>query len=450
MEEKKKEKKKSSTHGKVDLSPMKAVMPTHYHPHHRSQVQEYDSMKFLSLRKWISIYKDLSKTFSVPSYSHKFHTFNCCLFNIDLMQAQAQAQAHPIISNSKSSLYSYSRPNEIQNILSSLDPANLTDEEYEEYFSGLYYTGEEGGEEPLPPLKFQDDSALSVQKIPPNASYAFVSRCGLKTISLTHIDYLDANLDRITSAESRIVHSDLVHPSFPWQGLEDVRIFHHDGQWYYVGCGWNESIKKIGVCIDRVSLLDPKTSFLTTRFIRPTFLPKQRSQKNWVFFFHPQLNKVCLVYEWYPMQIGEVDYNKNELNIIQINSHVPKLFKEFRGSSCGVAYGFNTWFVVHIHRQGVNLRNKYIHFLVVFDSLMKVIGISRPFTFENYSIEFCLGLQISHDTENPHFLFSYSTDDKTSKIAGMSVEKTVNLLMKPVKTVDDMNAWKSTLMAKRV
>jgi hypothetical protein len=85
-----------------------------------------------------------------------------------------------------------------------------------------------------------------------------------------------------------------------------------------------------------------------------------------------------------------------------------------RGSTNGVLYKNEWWFVTHavIHRPG-QLR-KYLHQLVVLDrSMSAIVRHSLPFTFEKGSdVEYCLGLKV----EDAGLVFGYSVRDRSSRI----------------------------------
>ena len=88
---------------------------------------------------------------------------------------------------------------------------------------------------------------------------------------------------------------------------------------------------------------------------------------------------------------------------------MPIFFKNMRGSTCGVEYNNEIWFITHFN---IEQYGKYYHCFIVFDKNMKLLRFSDYFSFEGYEVEFCLGFII---TEN-EFLISYSIMDNYSKI----------------------------------
>jgi hypothetical protein len=127
------------------------------------------------------------------------------------------------------------------------------------------------------------------------------------------------------------------------------------------------------------------------------------------------------VYEWFPLQIGKIDYLKNNLNIIEIKNNVPENFKDARGSTPGIVKDNEIWFVAHKAQSYVNNRNYYYnyqHFFAVFDLDMNLIRYSELFKLGDCKVEFCIGLVIN-DTE---MILSYSLLDTQCIIATYDID----------------------------
>jgi len=138
--------------------------------------------------------------------------------------------------------------------------------------------------------------------------------------------------------------------------------------------------------------------------------------KNWVFFNYK--NNLNIIYKWFPIYICKIDYNKNLLILIQVIHNLPPIFQKFRGSTNGIEYDNKFWFIVHTQDR-LNDDVNYYHYFVIFDKNMKLLGYSNSFKFENYCVEFCIGMVIDYDN---HFVITYSTLDSTTKIAIFSAE----------------------------
>ncbi|KAM3570130.1 hypothetical protein VYU27_007791 [Nannochloropsis oceanica] len=85
-----------------------------------------------------------------------------------------------------------------------------------------------------------------------------------------------------------------------------------------------------------------------------------------------------------------------------------------RGSTNGVLYREQWWFVTHSHIYREGQMRKYLHYLVVLNQeLSAIVRYSLPFSFEEGSdIEFCLGLKV----EESGIVFGYSAKEKSTKI----------------------------------
>ena len=140
-----------------------------------------------------------------------------------------------------------------------------------------------------------------------------------------------------------------------------------------------------------------------------------RHEKNWVFA--GSLDNI--VYGWHPsIEIGTIDLSNNTRLRLHTSIPSPESFWGMCGSSNGVLYQAQWWFVTHsvIYREGQ--MRKYLHRLIVLNQeLSAVIRYSLPFTFEEGSdVEFCLGLKV----EESGIVFGYSVRDKSTRILSVS------------------------------
>jgi hypothetical protein len=150
-------------------------------------------------------------------------------------------------------------------------------------------------------------------------------------------------------------------------------------------------------------------------FIKPSF-NYQEVEKNWVYF--DSHGKLQIIYKWYPLQICEIDENNKNLNLIK-EIDMPPFFKNARGSTCGLHYNDEIWFISHF-----NLNGYYSHFFVVFDKNMNLKKFSENFYFEGYKIEFCIGFCVD---DNENFIIPYSINDSNTTI-GIYDRSTINNL----------------------
>ncbi len=137
-------------------------------------------------------------------------------------------------------------------------------------------------------------------------------------------------------------------------------------------------------------------------------------EKNWI----PIDNKI--IYKWHPLQIGQIDNNRL---IIKNEFDTPSFFKHIRGSSNMVYHNNEYWCIVH----GVKYYTprKYYHMIVVLDNEYKLKRYSVPFYFNEYKIEYCLGLII----ENDNLIISISENDSNPSLIKVNMREINKLMM---------------------
>jgi len=190
------------------------------------------------------------------------------------------------------------------------------------------------------------------------------------------------------------------------KGLEDIKLFNDNGTFYYIGNIFKH--KKSYITSEIIELNKEENSLYQFKFkenkLHTTFNENKNWEKNWCFVKYNE--KVCLVYDWYPIKVCNIDYNTNSVSILkEIKS--PNLFENIRGSTNGCQFGDEIWFIAHVNKKG-----DYFHLFIVFDLDMNLKRYSDFFKFENKEIEFCLGLIM----EESKIIISYSTNDNTSKL----------------------------------
>ena len=198
-------------------------------------------------------------------------------------------------------------------------------------------------------------------------------------------------------------------------GVEDIRIFNeNDNSLSFIGTGYHEN-DKLGIVVGKY---DINENILITNEIKPSF-SNNNCEKNWVYVKYK--NETYVIYNWYPIQICKINGNKLELIESKI---VPKIFKYFRGSTCGFEYNNEIWFILHI--VSYETPREYYHAITVFDKVLNLSRYSQPFKFEGEKIEYCLSLIV----EENRVLCSYSNWDRTTKLAIYDKKYIENLLNK--------------------
>uniref|UniRef100_A0A6C0E8N6 Glycosyltransferase 2-like domain-containing protein n=1 Tax=viral metagenome TaxID=1070528 RepID=A0A6C0E8N6_9ZZZZ len=198
-------------------------------------------------------------------------------------------------------------------------------------------------------------------------------------------------------------------------GLEDIRLFINNGELLFNA---NRGLEYHNMVIEhgKINLGSQSTE---SNLIKK--IDQRTIEKNWTLFMNQQ-NEINMVYEWYPLTIGNIKQNdinlvddKNnslmELNITH-KLRTPQFFKWVRGSTNGINIGNEIWFMCHM--VSYEDRRYYYHIFVVLDlETYELKKYSRIFTFEKEKVEYTLGFEYMEDTKR--FLIGYSIMDRETK-----------------------------------
>ena len=190
-------------------------------------------------------------------------------------------------------------------------------------------------------------------------------------------------------------------------GFEDIRMFHYIDKYYYISTYYDNIKRNLSVASDTFNISNDLYELKINKCVPIMYdINKVKiCEKNWVFVNY--INKLCIIYNWFPLQIGEIDYNTNEMSIIEIKYNIPEYFKNARGSTCGYIKNNEIWFICHKSQHSEYGNYNYQHFFAIFDLNMNIIRYSELFKLGNCMVEFCIGL-IVKDTS---IILSYSLLD---------------------------------------
>ena len=243
-------------------------------------------------------------------------------------------------------------------------------------------------------------------------------------ISLNSRFIVDENFNKISDEiflEENFNKNPLFYNKLLGLGLEDIRLFQYNDIYYYISSYYDTS-RKVTSVSSGIYNMNEEQFKLNRRIILPTMYDlnmNKKIEKNWSFVIYK--NELCVVYDWFPLQIGKIDYLKNKMNIIEIKKNVPENFKDARGSTSGIIKDNEIWFVAHKAQSYVNQDKKYFnyqHFFAVFDLDMNLLRYSELFKLGDCKVEFCIGL-IINDTE---MILSYSLLDTQCIIATYDID----------------------------
>jgi len=190
------------------------------------------------------------------------------------------------------------------------------------------------------------------------------------------------------------------------EGLEDVRIFRHDGRLRFTASSKNATND------ERIVIVTGEYDEQACRMHNTSVIESPRDsecEKNWIYVPNSAItseagaNKMNFVYGWSPFEIGAAENGK-----LVIHTTYPscQLFGHARGSSSLVEYDGKLWAVVHFVKY-VTPR-VYSHSVIQFNrDTMRPERYTLPFCFRANRIEYCLGFDIHNDVCS----FTFSEND---------------------------------------
>ncbi len=183
------------------------------------------------------------------------------------------------------------------------------------------------------------------------------------------------------------------HPS-NIEGLEDVRVFWHNGSLQCTASSKN--ITADGRIVIAQGQYEAHSA--TIRDLRVLEAPRPSGcEKNWIYVSDRYLTsdqakgRMNFIYGWNPMEIGAV----NDANQLEIHTTytTPAVFNRFRGSSTLCEYGGHLYAVTHFVKY--SQPRVYYHSVVQFNrDTMRPLQYTAPFCFRRTAIEYCLGFDI--------------------------------------------------------
>jgi hypothetical protein len=198
-----------------------------------------------------------------------------------------------------------------------------------------------------------------------------------------------------------------------YAGLEDVRLMYHGGKLLFNA---NRGMGHGNMVIEHGSI---EGEAVLSHFLK--YEKQHVIEKNWVMFSDDK-QKIKMIYNWFPILVGDVTPETNEL-VITNTIETPPFFRSIRGSTNGVNIGNEIWFLSHM--VSYEDRRYYYHIFVVLDSTTYALKKYTPFfTFTKEKVEYSLGFV---HQKNDDFLIGYSVLDRTT-----------DFMTVPKKTIDEM------------
>ena len=183
-------------------------------------------------------------------------------------------------------------------------------------------------------------------------------------------------------------------------GLEDIRLYEHDGKIKFIATSINYS----GLGRNRMIRGDydvEHSQILSAEVLVPPD-PNSWCEKNWiplVNYGNPE--NEYFIYKWNPLEIGilqpfQDNLEQKQLTIHHTWNHRAPMFSNIRGSTPLVECDEGLICVVHFSYEG-GPRN-YFHMLVLLEKeTIRPLKYSEFFFFNNISVEFCIGFTLKQN-----------------------------------------------------
>lgn len=233
-----------------------------------------------------------------------------------------------------------------------------------------------------------------------------------RLVTANYLCRLNSDLEMINHA--RVDTSALdVEPIWEFVGEEDCRVVQWEGDYYLVGVrrdtttngqgrmeyskieiDWdNWTVKEVSRV--RINAPEPNTSYC---------------EKNWI----PVLDKPWHFIKWtMPTELVKANPETGECEQVFVRQ-TPPAPKDQRGSSQVIRWGSVYISITHEVDLFKNyLKQKdaiYRHRLVVWDQQLNVVGLSKPFSFLDARVEFCVGAAVLND----NLLVSFGFQDNAA------------------------------------
>jgi hypothetical protein len=208
-------------------------------------------------------------------------------------------------------------------------------------------------------------------------------------------------------------------------GLEDIRLFSGiDGQVRFIAT----NVEYSPVSKNRMVLGTYDMETATYRDCSVVVPPDPNSwcEKNWIPVVHVTEDgkkEERFIYKWSPMEIGRVEPETNQLQIVLRHEIRNWLFGRLRGSTTFVDCPFEVlpkdlkvndlerkeYLIGLAHFSEEHAPRHYYHLLILLEkNTLRPVRYSRVFYFEKLSIEFCVGMAI----RNGRYVFWVSRFDR--------------------------------------
>jgi len=175
-------------------------------------------------------------------------------------------------------------------------------------------------------------------------------------------------------------------------GLEDIRLYEFDGKMRFIATNINYSPTGFNQMIVGNYLPDT-ASYSDCTIVKSPYNTK--CEKNWIPI--TRMGEELFIYKWYPMEIGRLNSDRTQLEIVTTYPINAPDFHRVRGSTIFIDHN-DTELIGVVHFSENTTPRQYYHMMVILDkNTLKPLKYSGAFHFMHIGIEFCTGFMIDGD-----------------------------------------------------
>jgi len=197
-------------------------------------------------------------------------------------------------------------------------------------------------------------------------------------------------------------------------GLEDIRLYSFKNEVKFIAT----NVNYVGNRTNRIIIGNYDTStfsYTNCRILNPPTITG--CEKNWIPIIKE--NREHFIHKWSPYEIGRINMDNNQLEIIESYEIKSPDFHRIRGSTIFIDYSDSILIgVVHFCEE--TMPRQYYHILVLLDKeSLKPFRYSDPFCFQHIGVEFCIGFTIKND----QYIFWVSKKDNDAVMVSIKMDE---------------------------
>ena len=201
--------------------------------------------------------------------------------------------------------------------------------------------------------------------------------------------------------------------SFDEKTAHNLLVINFNNAIYYITEHFNTRLNRLYFSSNKLDIND---DIITFNYINEKQYRQPDAIYNNPVSFVNINDELVFIYNWYPLQLGTIDFEITRIKINNILYNVPSFFKNIKNASYGVTIKDEIWFILNINQtnyfnESFIQNNK--HLFAVFDLQMNFKQYSELFSFADEKNEFCKSFIYKDD----ELIIGYGVSNKECYIA---------------------------------